>query len=219
MNGEGYIWIVRWGDFQHYTPERDRGPAWIKQHTAQLSDDRYIGLTSKGRSVLHDLRMLFANMRGRVPNDTRTISGLLAQRVTNTTLQTLNDAGLIEIVSRPELDARLETLYASRAPARTREAEAEKELEKSSSGATLLAPAADGYEPRPLPFSHETLFTQLLALVGNHGDDNTPAVIRAYASRATEGQLAKVLESARNAHPRNRAAYVVAALRDELETF
>jgi hypothetical protein len=29
-----YIWIARWGDFQHYAPRRDRGPAWIKDYRA-----------------------------------------------------------------------------------------------------------------------------------------------------------------------------------------
>jgi hypothetical protein len=122
MSDDQYIWIVRWGDFQHYTPERGRGPAWIKQHTAQLSDDRYLALSSKSRSVLNDLRMVFATMRQRVPNDTRTISGLLAQRVTNVTLELLRDAGFIEFLSRAELDERVEALYSR---SRSKEVEVE----------------------------------------------------------------------------------------------
>jgi hypothetical protein len=127
---ERYIWIPRWEDFQHYAPARERGPAWIKTHTAQLSDDRYLRLSSKSRSVLHDLRMLFATMRQRVPNDSRTLSGLLGQRVTNVTLESLRDAGLIEFISRDVLEERIESLLASRTPAhsrRSKEVEEDKE--------------------------------------------------------------------------------------------
>ena len=98
------------------------------------------------------------------------------------------------------------------------ELEAEEELEKGSNEATLLPPAGDKHEPEGLPLAHTLLYTRLLAHVGNHGDANTPAVIRSYANRASEGQLAKVLESAEHAHARNRAKYVVGALKAEVGT-
>ena len=44
MNDELWIWVTRWDDFQHYTPEPDRAPAWIKSYTKQLDDDRYLSL-------------------------------------------------------------------------------------------------------------------------------------------------------------------------------
>lgn len=98
------------------------------------------------------------------------------------------------------------------------ELEAEEELDRSSEPPLreLLEPAHDGYEPHPLPVTHELLYTRLLAYIGAHGDDNTPAVLRTYANQATEGQLAKVLESATHSHARNRARYVIAALKSEL---
>jgi hypothetical protein len=67
-----------------------------------------------------------------------------------------------------------------------------------------------------LPFEKEQHVEHLLAAIGTHADDGTPGVIRAYARRLPEGALAKVLESIQQQNPDDRAAYVVAALKDEL---
>jgi hypothetical protein len=125
-----YIWITRWEEFQHYAPRRDRGPAWIKTYTAQLDDDRYLSLSNAERSLLVDLRLMFASMRGRVPFDVRSLSARRRQRTLNASLERLNRAGLVEFISRDTLDQRLERLYASRAPAPSQEVEVEVEVEK-----------------------------------------------------------------------------------------
>lgn len=117
-----YIWIVRWRDFQHYKPNRDRGPAWIKTHTAQLHDERYLRLTNRQRGLLHDLRMVFATTRGRLPLDAPMIARARHCHTRDDDLAALNHAGLIEFVSRATLDQRLRHLYRSSIP--------EKELEK-----------------------------------------------------------------------------------------
>lgn len=58
--GDMYVWITRWDEFQHYKPERDRAPAWIKDYTKQMNDDRYLRLTDRQRALLRDLRDVFA---------------------------------------------------------------------------------------------------------------------------------------------------------------
>lgn len=126
MADESYIWIVRWGDFQHYAPERDRAPAWIKAYTKQLDDDEYRKLTADQRGLLHDLRMTFSRSHGRLATDTRRLCHRLGYRVFTAQLERLNDAGFIEFVSREGLDRRLETFYASRAPARSQRSKKEE---------------------------------------------------------------------------------------------
>lgn len=135
MSDDLFVWISRWEEFQHYKPERDRAPAWIKTYPAQLDDERYLHLTDHQRAVLHDLRMAFAKARGRLSKDTRLLSNKLSLRVTMPTLQALNDAGFIEFCSRDDLEPRLEKLYSlSR---RSKEVEGEKEVEEPLKGSSL----------------------------------------------------------------------------------
>lgn len=122
-----YIWIVRWQDFQHYRPERDRAPAWIKTYTKQLDDHRYLELTWAQRAILHDLRSAFARSHGRLPSAPRQLSQRLAGRVTSAQLEALSHAGFIDIISRATLEQRLDSLYSS--PRARIEVEGEEERE------------------------------------------------------------------------------------------
>jgi hypothetical protein len=140
-----YIWVTRWEEFQHYRPDPKRGPAWIKAYTAQLDDERYLALNDKQRCVLHELRIAFANTRGKLPKDTRFLSRMLAQRVTEPTLQRLNQAGFIEFVSRPSLERRLDLLYS-----RSRSKKEKKELKAVTS--TTDAARENGRTERPPDF-------------------------------------------------------------------
>lgn len=128
---ERWIWIVRWPEFQHYTPERDRAPAWIKDYPRQLDDARYLRLTDRQRALLGDLRRVFATMRGRLPDDAAMIARRRGRQTRDVDLEALSHAGLIEFCSRQVLDQRLEKLYASRARPRARE-EVEGEEERST---------------------------------------------------------------------------------------
>lgn len=149
---DAWIWIVRWEEFQHYTPSRDRGPAWIKAYAAQLDDERYLRLTDRQRALLWDIRLMFSASRGRISygspttlrhtsddaptslrrrsDDAALISRRRNSQTRNADIEALNHAGFIEIVSREGLEQRLEKLYASRAPARSREPEPEPDTEK-----------------------------------------------------------------------------------------
>ena len=112
--------------------------------------------------MLHDLRMLFATHRGRLPSDTRTLSGLLAQRVTNATLERLNHAGFIEFYSRETLDQALEKLYS-----RTRVREREEPKAVTSTETTR----ANGTNERPEELEHiETAIAASLATAAQEVD-------------------------------------------------
>ncbi len=138
-----WIWISRWEDFQHYKPERDRGPAWIKDYPKQLVDSRYLELTDRQRALLADIRRVFAMTAARLPRDTRVVSRYRHRQTFRSDLETLNHAGYIEFVSREGLEQRLEFLYASRAPARSKEGEREGEVEELSVGESSSSNRSD----------------------------------------------------------------------------
>jgi hypothetical protein len=66
-----------------------------------------------------------------------------------------------------------------------------------------------------LPFETEMQLLKIVEYVGDHADDRTTAVLRKHATHLPPAALAKVLESAQTAKPRQRAAYIVAALKAE----
>lgn len=140
---EDFIWLSRWETFQHYKPDPERGPKWIKTHTAQLADSRYLDLTDRQRALLHDLRMMFATFRGRVPCDAPMIARHRGRHTRDVDLDSLNHAGLVEFVSRATLERRLEQLY-SRSRAEV-EVEKEKELRASKPlAADVFSAHSDG---------------------------------------------------------------------------
>jgi hypothetical protein len=146
MISDLYVWISRWSDFQHYKPERDRPPAWIKAYTKQLDDDAYLELTGTQRAILHDLRSAFARSHGKLAADTRRLSARIGLQVTSRTLERLNHAGFIELLSRETLDQRLDELYGNSSPhtrPRARK-EGEEELEEDP----LNPPHSGGLNPR-----------------------------------------------------------------------
>jgi hypothetical protein len=103
---ERYIIIPNWDEFQHYK-QTDR-PAWIKLYTRLLAKDEYLGLTLAQRGVLHGLWMMYA------ASGTRPLSSAHSRHLLSTFkgdsrhfqehLEALNNAGLIQFVSRPALE-------------------------------------------------------------------------------------------------------------------
>ncbi len=96
MTDAQYIRIARWGEFQHY---KDRDPKWIKNYTRLLSDDAYLKLTLTQRGVLHGIWMEYARSAGELPGSTSTLSRRLNQKVLKRTLDSLVQAGFIELVA------------------------------------------------------------------------------------------------------------------------
>jgi hypothetical protein len=217
---EQYIWISRWEDFQHYAPKRDRGPAWIKDYTAQLSDERYLRLTDRQRALLRDLRDVFATMRGRLPDDAAMITRQRNSQTRRGDLSALNRAGFIQFLSRRSLEHRLDEFYASRAPARSQEPEPEPEAGSTTSNRTEVRPEATPTEPEiraprngTLDVKNELLLARLLDWIGDDADTRTAAVIRHTLSNASEAAIVELEESLTTAKPRHRAKYVVGTLK------
>jgi hypothetical protein len=135
-----YLWPARWDEFQHYPPEPDRGPAWIKNYAKQLDDDAYLDLTLAQRGLLADLRLEFSKARARLRLDRRRLTLRLGATVYQRDLQALNQAGFLEIISRATLEQRLEQLYSRSSPrARPRsrgEVEGLKDLEPTDRSKT-----------------------------------------------------------------------------------
>lgn len=89
----------------------------------------------------------------------------------------------------------------------------EQEQKSSSLSADRSETTANG-----LPFEKERVTAELLAAIGDDADKGTAQVVRSYAGQLPEGALAKVLESVASSKARDRAAYVVGALKDEVES-
>ncbi len=141
MPEELWIWPTRWEDFQHYRPTPERGPAWIKQYTAQLDDDRYLSLTDRQRALLVDLRCMHGTTRMRTRYDHVTIGQRRGIRTRHADLEALNHAGLIDILSRDALDQRITQVY------RRSRAEVEVEKEKNLSLKTTSSARASSDPP------------------------------------------------------------------------
>ena len=130
-----YILISRWREFQHYKPNRDRGPAWIKDYTAQLNDARYWQLTDRQRALLRDLRDVFAMTRACLPHDAAMVARARHSQTRHSDLKALNRAGFIEVISRATLEQRLEELYNNS----TLEVDKERDKEKAFKGLGKIA--------------------------------------------------------------------------------
>lgn len=117
MSEELYIEIPRWNEFQHYS---SRDPIWIKAYTRLLSDDKYLSLSAPQRALLHGLWILYAKSNRKVLANTSKLSRKLELRVTKRTLESLRDAGFIEILASSLLAQRREEesreLLASKTP-------------------------------------------------------------------------------------------------------
>jgi hypothetical protein len=89
-----YIVIRNWETFQHY---KNRNPPWIKTYTELLSSDEYLGLSGHRRALLHGLWLEYARSHRRLALDTASLSRRLNLRVTSADIESLNDAGFIEV--------------------------------------------------------------------------------------------------------------------------
>ena len=96
---EQWIVIPKWHDFQHYS---DRDPTWIKTYTRLLHDDEYLRLSSHCRAVLHGIWLAYASANGQLLLTTSSLSSHLALRVMTRDIESLIDAGFVEVsASKP----------------------------------------------------------------------------------------------------------------------
>jgi hypothetical protein len=121
-NSGGWILVPDWDKFQHY---KGRDAPWIKNYTALLSDPDYLELPPATQALLHKLWLLYAKSHRQVPHSTSYVSRLLAQRVVDSQLVSLNQAGFIQVSASKPLAPRV----------RSRE-ELSKENSKEAASAT-----------------------------------------------------------------------------------
>lgn len=215
-----YIWMRNWERFQHY---KDRTPDWIKAYTELMSSDDYLRLSLGRRGILHGLWLEFASSRRRLLLDTAIISRRLNGRVTMADIDSLNHAGFLEIVASGVLAER-EQAYsralASRAPARSREPEPEEEKEKepdqtrtsTRDQTTSSASNGAGLDPQT-----ELELVELMHWIGDHADDQTPAVLRHNWTQAPEAARLAVNQSRKTSRPRHRARWLIGTIKAETE--
>lgn len=121
-----YIHMTGWDRFQHY---RDRTPPWIKNYVDLLANDDYLNLSGHRRSILHGLWLEYAMSHRRLRHDTATISSRLHLRVTVADLETLKQAGFIEVSASTPLAPEPAAASDTRARGET-EAETDKKTPK-----------------------------------------------------------------------------------------
>jgi len=136
-----YIVIRNWDRFQQKDVWRKSGgtPPWIKNYTALLHNDDYLGLSTAQRGLLHGLWLMYASTGLALNEDTSrrllsTNKGESRHFLGN--LDALNHAGFIEFVSQPTRapvaprveKRRVDTLSkdVSSAPAETAERESQR---------------------------------------------------------------------------------------------
>lgn len=92
------LWIVipGWEKFQHYA---DREPIWLRHYVDQLDRDEYLELSAGARSLLHDVRLLYARRRFQVPASPSWLHKMTGLRVKPSHLEELNHAGFIQLVA------------------------------------------------------------------------------------------------------------------------
>lgn len=97
----GYVYIVKWEDYQHRDAVRSGPPMrWHKTLTAQLDHDEYRALSPSARGLLADLRTLTARMgQGRCTGVAQSLQRLTAFPAGHVqrNLVALNHAGFIEL--------------------------------------------------------------------------------------------------------------------------
>lgn len=206
---ELWIVIVNWKRFQHY---HDRSVPWIKFYTELTHDDAWRDLSLNRRGILCGLWLEYTMSRARLRVDTRSISHRLNGRVTMADLEALQQAGFIELSSRPSLDS----VYTESRPTRARVEREEEEIEsKGRSRSKTTPPARPEMNGLPVEKQHHVL--ALIETIGTDADEGTLTVVRSYASRLPISALVKAKESleTKKPPPRNRAKYAVGVLNSE----
>lgn len=142
-------WIVvrHWEDFQAYN---DRTVPWIRLYAELQHSDQWLQLPVGRRGMLTSLWLEYMFSRCRLPADTRELSRRLNARVRQDDLDSLCDAGFIEILSEP---SPTHVRLASEKPRTSRAPERREEKRREEAGrATRGSP--NGSEPSPYAHHH-----------------------------------------------------------------
>jgi hypothetical protein len=202
---DGWVVVRDWDKFQHY---KDRDPIWIRTYTRLLHDDAYRNLTGHQRAVLHGLWLAYASSGRQLRLDTRSLSARLNLRVSSHTLESLNNAGFIDLVAST-------TLAQNRTATEKQKRVLRAGLPTAvASYDTESALSNHKSKPRQLPAD---LLSQLVTLKG--ADDRTPQVLASFARRGLpEAAFRNALEATHEAANNKRLrgteiSYLIGTLR------
>lgn len=102
MDGDRWIVVPRWDEFQHRDMARSSVPPWIKNMTRLLHDEDYLALSLMQRGILHGIWLMYASHR-RVLSESEARRELVRSaaeaRRWRDTIVSLSDAGYIVIVA------------------------------------------------------------------------------------------------------------------------
>jgi hypothetical protein len=203
-NSERWIVITNWEGFQHPDAGRSSTPPWIKDSTAQLSKDEYLGLSFHLRGVLEGLRLEYARAHRQLRDSTLSLTRRLGQRVSTRDLESLNHAGFIEFsASNPA--SKVASILAS--PEQSRK---ERALAKGLSGQVDMPQDQEEGEG-------DSAYALVLLLAAVEGSDAVKAQLRSkveamalqpYALHSARDELVKAKSNGK--HIRSEKAYVLA---------
>ncbi len=210
-----YLAVTKLGKYQHY---KNRNPPWVKLHTTLLDVNHPMNQLPVATRYLFDrMLLLAANYDNSIPNDSELIAKLLRmepRECREGIEQLLKGRWIVERrtkrrASKPASKPASEMLATE---TESRDRERTTAVERP----LLETQKAPSQSTASLPFTQELLVSKLLDHIGGDADDRTAGVIRSYATHLNDNTLANVLESSIAKKPKNRAAYVVAALKAEV---
>ncbi len=154
---DAYIWVNGWEKFQTYSKRRGKpwAPPWIKVYASLWEKDEFLRLPVPSRLMLLGIFNAFATTRGRLANDTRTLSRRLDQRVTNTQLLLLNHAGFIAFCSETVREQRWNSFI------NCSSLELELEVEVDPSVQPIVRPQQNGRTEGAIAFDYQNILQDM----------------------------------------------------------
>lgn len=201
MDEQRWIEIPNWDRFQHY---RDRRPAWVKAYVSLLTNVDYRALTGHQRAVLLGIWLMYASNSSRLAVDTASLTRAIGLRVSEKTIDALEQAGFVRIVLAPRYQEASDLL----APKTETERESVLKTDRSEiRGRDELSVSGNGST------THDRLLNEI-----HDADERTAVALRAFARTLPESAFAEALESLRSRRRKpggklaSEARYVIATL-------
>lgn len=235
MSALPYLRIKNWAKLQHYS---DRRPPWIKAYQGLLGDDQDFAYLAEFTQwqlmriwILASRSSLVTMEDGRpvpvVVNDAQTLQRSVMTLKKIPLGKLIADGWLIPVAEEDVFAffeakgkrKRASTVLAQTPPEPDPVLAPLLEVREVQEKDQVLLAMDSGrqFEDEGLPIENQLLVARLMQLVGNHADKGTRHIVRSHASKLPPASLAKVIESlGLHKDIRDRAAYAVGALSDEL---
>lgn len=220
-----YLAIKRWEHFQHYSGRR---PIWIKLYVELLDDQEMRKLSPPTRLLWIQLLLLAARHDNAILFDVSNIAksvSLSKIRVAESIAELIAGGWIVERKTRLRRRSRASTSLAENAAAasntgaRPRARERQKQKEPVSNDSTSTTDPRSASAPsagKGLSISHSVEVEKLLAWIGRDADNGTGQVVRTLAEKLPEAAVASIVDASTKAKPKNRAGYIVEALKAQI---